>query len=393
MLARCSGEPYDSSLRSIPRFRTLTFGCLNPHTMARSLDDSFAVSRIDSKDMLGAVARFPEYLSEPGRFLGAGSAGREKSYDNIALAGMGGSASAGDFLQDWLRDRMEMELVVLRQPRLPRNFGRRTLLIAMSYSGNTWETLSAFRMAKNRGCRMVAVSSGGKLNALCNRWGVPFIRLDTGLAPRAAMPQMIQAGVVALQESGVVSRCVEELTPTGEELRQLRRKVGIEVPFSKNRAKLFASKLLGKVPAVYSLYRMSSVARRFKNQLAENSKVLAMFGLLPEACHNELEAWGNSAKLTLPIVIRDSVERREESALLDTFSEVVQKATGLRPLEVRVRSESALARLLAPVLFLDYVSVYLAILRGVDPSPVPTITFYKERYASVTRAMAHKSLR
>ena len=358
--------------------------------MVRSLDDSSAVSKVDREDMLGAVARFPDYLSEPGRFLGAGSAGRETLYDSVVLAGMGGSASAGDFLQDWLRDRMERELVVLRQPRLPRGFGKRTLLIAMSYSGDTWETLSAFRMAKDRGCRMVAVSSGGKLNTLCNRWGVPILRLDRGLAPRAAMPQMIRAGVVALQESGVVSRCVEELAPTGEELRRRRRKVGIEIPSSKNRAKLFASKLLDKIPAVYSLYRTSSVARRFKNQLAENSKVLALFGLLPESCHNEVEAWGKSAKLVRAVIIRDSVEGREEHALINTFTEVVRKAAGPRPLEVRVRGESVLARLLAPVLFLDYVSVYLAILRDVDPSPVPWITFYKKRYASVMKTVMRK---
>ncbi len=367
------------------RFRTLTFGCVNPQAMANSLDNFPAISQVDRQDMLGAVARFPDYLSEPGRFHGVVGASRETSYENIALAGMGGSASAADFLQDWLGDRMEKELVVLRQPRLPHSVGKRTMLIAMSYSGNTWETLAAFRMAKERGCRMIAASSGGKLDTLCKRWGVPFLRLDTGLAPRAAMTQMVRAGAVALQESGVMSRSIEELTSTGAELRQLRKKIGREVPVSRNMAKLFASKLVGKVPAVYSLYRMSSVARRFKNQLAENSKVLAIFGLLPEACHNELEAWGGSAKSTRPILIRDTAERREEQGLLDTFSEVVRRAGGSAPLEVRVRGESDLARLLAPVFFLDYVSVYLAILRGVDPSPTPWITSYKERYASAMK--------
>ncbi len=194
-----------------------------------------------------------------------------------------------------------------------------------------------------------------------------------------------------MQESGVVSRCVEELTSTGKELRQLRKKIGREVPFSKNKAKLFASKLLDRIPAVYSLYRMSSVATRFKNQLAENSKVLAIFGLLPEACHNELEAWGGRSGLACPILIRDTVEGRAERALLDAFSEVVQKAASPRPLEVMVRGESDLARLLAPVLFLDYVSVYLAILRGVDPSPTPWIASYKERYESAMKTVMPKS--
>ncbi len=358
--------------------------------MAPSLDDTSAVSGVDRGDMLGAIARFPDYLSETGRFLGIVGAGRERPCDDVVLVGMGGSASAGDFLQDWLGSRMEKELVVLREPRLPRGARKRTLLVAFSYSGDTWETLAAFRKARKRGCPLTAVSSGGMLGILCKRWNVPFLRLDAGVAPRAALTQMVRAGTVALQESGAVSRSIEELAPTGDELQQLRKKVGREVPSSRNKAKLFASKLLGRVPAVYSLYRMASVARRFKNQLAENSKVLAMFGLLPEACHNEVEAWGKIGNSTCPVLIRDAVERGEEQILLDTFGEVIRDAGAPASLEVKVRGQSELGRLLAPTFFLDYVSVYLAILRGVDPSPTPQLISYKERYSSKMKAKARK---
>ena len=378
-----SVETYDSSLNDPPSVPNPYIRMIQLSNMTHSLDDTVAISRVDRGDMLGAVARFPDYLSETGRFLGIVRAGRERSYDNIALAGMGGSASAGDFLQDWLGERILTELAIFRQPKLPRSVGKGTLLIAFSYSGNTWETLEAFHMARRRGSSLVAVSSGGKLEKLCEKWDVPLLRLDTGLAPRAALTQMIRAGTVALQESGATSGSIEELARTGDELRQLRKRIGTDVSSSKNKAKLFASKLLGKVPAVYSLYRMASVARRFKNQLAENSKVLAILGLLPEACHNELEASGKTANSTRLVLIRDTVENREEQALLDTFRRVTREQGAHGSLEVKIRGQSELGRLLAPALFLDYASVYLAILRGTDPSPTPWIASYKARYASV----------
>ncbi len=138
------------------------------------------------------------------------------------------------------------------------------------------------------------------------------------------------------------------------------------------------------MPAIYAFQRMSSVARRFKNQLAENSKVVAKYELLPEAAHNEVESWRSPDQSYLPLFIRDSQETAEEEMLARAFKLTIAGAGKTRPLEVRLRAETELGRLLAPILFLDYVSCYLALLRKVDPSPTLRIREYKRRYKQST---------
>jgi glucose/mannose-6-phosphate isomerase len=190
---------------------------------------------------------------------------------------------------------------------------------------------------------------------------------------------MVAASALALEALGVVGSLRGDLKAAGEELAGLRERIRASVPFSNNRAKQAASTLRGRFPAVYSLARMSSVARRFKNQLAENSKVPAKYGLLPEAGHNEVEAFPRGNRLLLPVFIRDWEETVQEKGQVDAFKATIGKTSGTRPLDVRVKAGTRLGRLLAPILFLDYVTVYLAILTAVDPTPTPRILEYRHR--------------
>jgi glucose/mannose-6-phosphate isomerase len=123
---------------------------------------------------------------------------------------------------------------------------------------------------------------------------------------------------------------------------------------------------------------MSSVARRFKNQLAENSKLLAKYDLLPEGGHNEVEAWHEGDNL-LPVIIRDAQETAVERSILRAFRTTISSASRCHPLEVSVAARGNLSKLLSPILLLDYVSVYLAMLRRIDPTPNTLINEYKKR--------------
>lgn len=351
--------------------------------MPHRLDNSRLVSKTDPGNMLGAVDSFADCISNLGRYRMSKVPGTVGRVGNVLLMGMGGSGSAGDVLLDWLGDRLTVPGVVAREPSLPRFAARGTVFVGLSYSGETRETLRAFREARDRDCLMAGVGSGGRLRTLCRESSIPFFQVGAGLTPRAALGQMVVAGTLALEALGIVANVRGELRAAGEELRRLRSRFRVGVPLSRNRAKQFAVMLRGRFPVVYSLERMSSVARRFKNQLAENSKVAAKYGLLPEAGHNEVEAYGPRSTLLLPVLIRDWEETVGESELVDAFKTTIQKSTGTRPLEVRVRGGTKLARLLAPIMFLDYVSVYLAILRGVDPTPTPWIREYKRRSMGV----------
>ncbi|HZY46368.1 MAG TPA: SIS domain-containing protein, partial [Candidatus Bathyarchaeia archaeon] len=160
--------------------------------------------------------------------------------------------------------------------------------------------------------------------------------------------------------------------------RRLRGRIDQRVPFAENQAKRFATLLKDRLPVIFASSRMAAVARRFKNQLAENSKIQAKYSVLPEAAHNEIEAWHDQRFPLTPVFVRARSESELERSMLESFRSAITKASGTTPQQVRLKANTRLSEILLPVLFLDYVSVYLAILRRVDPIDTPWIRFYKE---------------
>ena len=346
--------------------------------MPVDLDDVKRLSKIDRSDMIGAVDRFPDTFLQPRDESEVSLREARSPFQSLVLMGMGGSASAADVVLDWLRSVMPIPAFVHREPELPSFVNSRTLFIALSYSGETSETLAAFREAKRRGSSLVGIGHGGSLASFCTSFRAPYIQVEASLAPRAALGQLIVAAAVALEKADLIRSTSREMSKAAQELVRLRRRCRIETPLNDNPAKGLALRLLGHLPVLYALQRMSSVARRFKNQLAENSKLLAKYDLLPEGGHNEVEAWHEKDNL-LPVIIRDPQESVAERSIVRAFRATIGSASRSHPLEIRASGRGNLSTLLAPILLLDYVSVYLAMLRRIDPTPNVLIKEYKKR--------------
>jgi len=347
--------------------------------MRTVLDDRKAISSFDTKDMLGAVERFPEFMTSQLRAQPpVGRKSKRLAFSNIVFMGMGGSASAGDLVLDWLANKISVPAVVHRDPVLPRFVSSSTLFVALSYSGETRETLAAFRGARKRGSSLVAIGTGGKLQKLSEELDVPFLAVQPAPAPRAALGQMVVATIIALNSQGIIQNPTTEIDLASQELRRLSNRIERQVPFSGNPAKRLAVSLKARLPMIYTFRRMASVARRFKNQLAENSKMVAKYGLLPEAGHNEVEAWFRPSLPLAPIFIRDHSESEFERSILQSFRSTIAKASRITPVEVRLKASTRLGGLLLPVLYLDFVSVYLAFLKGIDPTDTPWIRLYRK---------------
>jgi len=342
------------------------------------LDDLKAVSRIDLSNMIGAVDGFPDIFLESRELPNVSLKRARSSIQSLVLMGMGGSASAADVVLDWLRPSLRIPAMVLREPGLPAFVNSRTLFIAVSYSGETSETLAGFQEARIRKSSLIGIGHGGSLASICYRVKAPFIQVGASLAPRVALGSLIVAAATALESAGLVHSTAREMSTAGRDLVRVRGRSQVETPLSHNPSKRLAKKLLGHLPVIYSLQRMSSVARRFKNQLAENSKVPAKYDLLPEAGHNEVEAWHEKDN-RLPLIIRDVRETAVEASIVRAFRDTIGSASRSLPIEVRSASGGRLSRLLSPIFLLDYVSVYLAILRRVDPTPTDLINEYKKR--------------
>ena len=347
--------------------------------MSEILDNQKAISLHDTKDMLGAVERFPEFMNSQLQVKPVtGRKSKRPVFRNIVFMGMGGSASAGDLVRDWLGNKISVPAVVHRDPALPRFVGSNTLFVALSYSGETRETLAAFREARKRGANLVAVGTGGKLQKLSEGLGIPFLTVQSAPAPRAALGQMVAATAIMLHNCGIIQDPKNEILLATRELSRLSNRIQRRVPFSENPAKRFAASLIGRLPVIYTFGRMASVARRFKNQLAENSKMVAKYGLLPEAGHNEVESWFTPRVPLAPIFIRDYSESEFERTILQSFRSTITKASRIAPAQVRLNARTRLGGLLLPVLYLDFVSVYLAFLKSLDPTDTPWIRLYRK---------------
>jgi glucose/mannose-6-phosphate isomerase len=343
------------------------------------LDNQKVMSSYDTKDMLGAVERFPEFIISQLRTRPLiGRKSKRLAISNIVFMGMGGSASAGDLVMDWLADKISYPAVVHRDPVLPRFVSSNTLFVALSYSGETRETLAAFREARKRGSNLVAIGTGGKLQKLSEEFAVPFLAVQPAPAPRAALGQMVVATIIALSRQGVIRDPTTEINLASQELRRLSNRIDRQVPFARNPAKHLAASLKARLPMIYTFRRMASVAQRFKNQLAENSKMIAKYGLLPEAGHNEVEAWFMSSLPLAPIFIRDHSESEFERTIVRSFRSTIVKARRITTTEVRLKASTRLGGLLLPVLYLDFVSVYLAFLQGIDPTDTPWIRHFRK---------------
>jgi glucose/mannose-6-phosphate isomerase len=289
---------------------------------------------------------------------------------------MGGSAIAGEVLATWLAAERGLPLAVVKDSALPPWVDEEDLVVAVSYSGNTLETLAATREAIVRGCDVVGLSSGGTLRDLCRARGYPFGAIPAGLMPRGAFGTLFGA-LAGLHDANVQG----EVRQSAEIVREVGRALGPSVAATKNPAKRLAQKLHGRTPIVYATPTYGPVARRWQTQMNEMAKVLAWASVLPEADHNELVGWDGdpAAKRFAPVFLRDPSEAEDHARMMDVTRDLIKKRTKVE--EVRAKGPSLLSRMLSTVQLGDFVSVYLAVLRKVDPTPVAVIAKLKERLA------------
>jgi glucose/mannose-6-phosphate isomerase len=264
---------------------------------------------------------------------------------------------------------------------LPAYCGKETLVIAVSYSGETEETLAAFAQAVSAGCRTVAVSSGGQLAELARADGVAQVSIPSDVpAPRGALGYLVGAAVGVLEAIGILPAAAEELAKAPVALDALTSELGPDRPIEGNRAKTLAAWLRGRVPVVWGSEGVAEAAAlRWKTQLNENAKVPAFHSVLPELDHNEIEGWIDDAGSSFALVVlRHAGEHpriaRRVRATLEAMGD-----SGLEWREVSGEGSTPLEALLSLILLGDFASTYLAILRGVDPMPVRVLTELKDR--------------
>ena len=343
------------------------------------LDDAGIIREIDKSNMLAFCVDTAAHYQEAAEITESVSLQYAKP-ENVVVAGMGGSAISGELLKDWARDKTQVPIEVSRDYMLPAYANERSLVLVMSYSGETEESLSSFLDALKRRCMIFCVSSGGSLLEFAEKLGVPYLRVPSGIPPRAALPYMFVPLLRLMEKAGIVSGVSGEFSEAVELLARVSGENSPELPVKGNFAKMLASGINGRAPVVYGFGVYRSVAQRFKQQFNENSKVPSKWEFFSELNHNEIVGWekaGNLAECFSIIILRDKMESDVIRSRIETTK--VLLPSGSKMFEVWGQGKCALARMLSTVCIGDFTSVYLAILGGVDPTPVENINLLKEK--------------
>ncbi|MEM0129393.1 MAG: SIS domain-containing protein [Thermoplasmata archaeon] len=331
--------------------------------------------------MQAFLAEFPDHLlngfregSEHARLL-SGSRPRP-----VFSVGMGGSGISADFARVLVERETKLPFTTLRSPRLPAVADRDALVVLMSHSGKTWEVLEAYDDARRRGCRMVAIASGGDLAERADRDGVPLILIDPDMPPRSSVGLAL----------GALLGLLDTAFPESNEARLMRiaeglREANPRLVRADGAAGAFARRLGNRMPFLYAEAALLPLARRWANQIEENAKRLAVYDEAPEFFHNALVGWEalvrSEGRQRAAITLRWGQTPGTVRASLDYFERKL-RARGVLPLTKDLETDDLLGALLGGIQFGDHLSLHLCRLARRDPVPVDAIARFKEFLAA-----------
>ncbi|MEM2884536.1 MAG: bifunctional phosphoglucose/phosphomannose isomerase [Thermoproteota archaeon] len=343
-----------------------------------ALDNPEEVLKMDSLGMFKATESFPSQIE--GSFSIAEAAlsrVRKEKFDSIIGCGMGGSAMGLELAKSWLQVELGAPFVIVRDYRLPAHVGPNDLVILASYSGDTEETLSCMVEAAKRRSPMVSISAGGEIERFSRALGVPHFKLPGGLQPRTALGYLFGFPVSLGEHLGLADRRrLNELLESVPALRTTAEKCSYRTPEPENPAKRLAAKLVDSLPVVCGYGPFAAAALRFKQQLNENSKMLAKCEAFPELDHNEIEGFNadpDRARAVL-VLLQGDVEPQVAARIEETLK--VLRGSVDDVVEVKGFG-SGVAQLLTAIQVCDSASLFLAFLRGKDPGPVNQISKLK----------------
>ena len=340
------------------------------------LDDQNIYAALDPSRLGERIAALPGQCGEAWQQISqAELPGFPQPQNQVVICGMGGSAIAGDLAADLAQAQGGLPITVVRDFRLPFKPDNRTLVIACSYSGETLETLSLFQEAVKARSAVVAITSGGTLAGLATESGAPVLPVATEGEPRNAVGYNLMLLLGLLNRLGLVETRESDVQSAIEAARQHVARIEPDRPAESNTAKQIALELHGKVPLIYGGGIFRGMARRWKTQFNENAKVWAFFEAIPELLHNSVEAYPDWAESGIPLtalVLQPNTAPEESSGHYEVLAELLRRHTV--PHRVLMGGDgSQLVQLLNMLVLGDYVSYYLAMLKGVDPSETPSL--------------------
>jgi glucose/mannose-6-phosphate isomerase len=337
------------------------------------------IARVDGSKQVEDVLALPGQLEDAlWRVESAGLDGGRlrptvQGCEALIVCGMGGSAVGGDLARGALGDRLTRPLATVRGYALPAWAMPESVVLCSSYSGNTEETLACYEAAGALGATRLVATTGGRLAQAARADDVPLIGLPSGLQPRAAVAYMLVCVLEVAALTGIAPGLRTEIDAAAAHLEELASAWGPAAP-ADSQAKQVAERVFDSCACIYGAGPTAPAAYRWKTQINENAKLPAFTAELPEADHNEIVGWDGAPTLGsfLAVFLEDTDQHPRTRRRIELTAELIA-SRGAETLRIESSGDNPLARLLSLVLLGDLVSIYLAVLRGIDPTPVKMI--------------------
>jgi glucose/mannose-6-phosphate isomerase len=340
-----------------------------------------ADQRLDTEGIWEATAGLPEQVAQAAEEAsGIDGVPLRAEVENVVVLGMGGSGLAGDILLATAGPFMSVPVVVVKSYTLPAFVGEGSLVFAISFSGNTEETVEAAGEAAVQGARVVAVTSGGQLAKLASSWGSPVVPVPADLPqPRTAVGALAVPPLVVLEQVGLFPGATQWIDLAVEQLQKRRD----QLMAGAGPAAEIARRIGRTIPLIQSSGALGNAAgQRWKTQINEMAKAPAFWSVSPELCHNELQGWGQHGDVTRQLFtlvqLRHDSEHPQVSRRFELVDDLLREVVaGIEV--VQAEGDGELAQLLDLVLVGDFVALHMAANEGIDPGPVPVIEELKLR--------------
>lgn len=298
------------------------------------------------------------------------------SIASVLICGIGGSGIGGIITSKSIADVCKVPVITCNDYHIPSFVNESTLIIASSYSGDTEETIAAVKAAMNKGAQLCAITSGGELEAICIETGSNYILIPGGNPPRTCLGYSLTEQVFALNKYGLIpSELIDNLKSASKLLKSEDANIKLE-------AKLVSESLVGKIPVLYSTDKFEPIAIRFRQQLNENSKMLAWHNKFPEMNHNEIVGWSKENKDLAVLVFRNKDDFYRTQARIDFTVGLISKYTS-SVTQINSKGNSYLERALYFIYLTDWVSLYLAETENTDPIAIKSIDALKAHLATI----------
>lgn len=350
-----------------------------------SLDDLAKIVELDKGNVLGSIESLPKQFYQAWTDIDSLDVPKEyRKVSKIVLTGMGGSALGGRIIDSFLYSTLNIPFEVFTDFDLPAYVGSDSLVIVSSYSGNTEETISSYHNALNRKAKVFVITTGGKLYDLAKKDNVPCYsynpKENPSGKPRMAIGYSIASVLALLSKLGFANLEEQDLNELLGIAEKVHERYGARQPERDNMAKSLARKFKSKIPVIVASSHLLGVSHSFKNYLNENSKTFGLLFDLPELNHHLMEGLKNPAiarENLYFLFIESTLYKSDIQNRYQITRDVVEKneiETGI----LRTLEESKLGQVYEVLAFGLYVSFYLAMLYGIDPSPIPWVDYFKK---------------